>query len=244
MKMKSILILPLALIFNAVTSIAQENDPIKNLNKDLNKSADHFIFQSSSDLWLQSPDSINSHVKNTSRGFNVYVMLDKPFKSNPKFSFAGGVGISTSNMFFNRLDVQINGTSNILRFKNLDTSAYFNKYKVSSTFAEIPLELRFCSKPGNPDKAFKFALGVKAGLLLSAHTKGKTLLDASGKTIQTFTEKIYSKSYFNSSKLSVTGRIGYGNVAVFGSYSVTSVFKDNVAAGMKLCQIGVNIGGL
>jgi hypothetical protein len=242
MKLKSVVAILMMLGFS--NAFAQGNDPIKEVNKTINKSADHFVFQSSSDLWLEAPDSIGSRIKNTSRGFNVYVMLDKPFKSNPKFSFAGGIGISSSNIFLDKLNAQINGNTNQMKFINLDTTSHFNKYKVSSTFAEIPLELRFCSKPTNPDKAFKFAFGVKAGLLLNAHTKGKTLLDISGKTIQSYTEKIYSKSYFNTSRLSVTGRVGYGSITVFGSYSITSVFKENVAASMKLLQVGVSIGGL
>lgn len=243
MKIKSICFATIILFFSSFTSWSQGNDPVKNPNKELNKSADHFMFQLSSDHWLEAPDSIGSKITNASRGFNAYVMIDKAFKSNPKFSFGGGVGISSSNMFFDKLNVQINGNTNTLKFNNLDTSARFDKYKFSTTFAEIPLELRFTSKPMQSNKAFKMAVGVKAGLLIHAHTKGKNLVDANGRIIQSYTEKIYAKNYINSSRLSVTGRIGYGNFCIFGSYAITSVFKDNAAADMKLLQVGLSIGG-
>ena len=244
MKTKSICFGIFVLSVITLSSWAQGNNPIENFNKDINKSADHFLFQISSDHWMQAPDSIGTKITNASRGFNVYVMLDKPFKSNPKISFAGGVGISSSNIFFNKLSAQINGNTNTLKFNNLDTSARFTKYKLGTTYAEIPLELRYCSKPENPNKAIKLAIGVKAGLLLQGHTKGKNLVDAAGRVVQNYTEKIYSKNYFNTSRLSVTGRLGYGNVTVFGAYGITAIFKDNVAADMKLLQVGISVGGL
>jgi len=242
MKLKSVVVI--VLMLGASKAIAQGTDPIKELNKSVNKSADHFVLQMSSDTWMQAPDSIGSKIKNGSRGFNAYVMLEKPFKGNPKFSFAGGIGISSSNIFLDKLNAQINGNTNQIKFNNLDTTSRFNKYKVSTSFAEIPLELRFCSNPQNANKAIKVAIGVKAGLLLQAHTKGKTLVDAGGRIVQSYTEKIFAKNYFNTSRLSVTGRVGYGNICVFGSYGITSVFKDNTAADMKVLQVGLSISGL
>jgi hypothetical protein len=53
-----------------------------------------------------------------------------------------------------------------------------------------------------------------------------------------------SKRYFNGSRLSLTGRVGYGNFSVFGSYQVNTFLKDGVGADIKPLQIGLCISGL
>lgn len=205
---------------------------------------DHLVFQVSSDNWLSAPDSISSHIKNSSRGANIYLMFEKPFENNNKLSFAFGAGIGTSNIFFNNMNVNITGTTSTLKFTALDTTNRFNKYKVTTCFLEAPVEFRFCSNPNKISKSFKFAIGAKIGTLLSAHTKGKTLENSNNKTIQQYSEKTSSKSYFNSTKLAATARVGYGNFSVFCNYSLTPTFKDNVATDMKLIQVGLTLCGL
>ncbi|MCX6293438.1 MAG: outer membrane beta-barrel protein [Sphingobacteriales bacterium] len=208
------------------------------------KANDHFMVQFSSDHWLDAPDSIQSKTKSISRGANVYVMYDKSFKENPKYSIAFGIGIGTSNVYFDKMSVNINGTTPQLGFYNLDTVSRFSKYKVSTAYAEIPLEFRYFSNPKNPNKSFKLALGAKIGTLINAHTKGKTLLNGSGTTVNQFTQKVTAKGYFNTTRIAATARVGYGNFSVFGSYNLTTMFKDNVAANIKLLQLGICISGL
>src|SRR5947207_2003130 len=66
---------------------------------------DHFLIQYGADAWPNVPDSINTH--GFSRHFNAYVMLDKPFKSNPHFSVGIGIGLGTSNIFFSNTYVNL-----------------------------------------------------------------------------------------------------------------------------------------
>ena len=42
-------------------------------------------------------------------------------------------------------------------------------------YLEAPIELRYTANPLNSDKSFKFAIGVKVGLMINAHTRNKTL---------------------------------------------------------------------
>ncbi|HNJ58736.1 MAG TPA: hypothetical protein PLH33_06840, partial [Chitinophagaceae bacterium] len=65
-----------------------------------NRTSDHFMLQYGMDRWSGAPDSLN--VKGSSRHFNFYFMLDKPFKNSPKFSVAYGVGIGSSNIFLDK----------------------------------------------------------------------------------------------------------------------------------------------
>ena len=208
------------------------------------KPSDHFMIQLANNYWVGAADSVSSRIKSFNRSANVYVMYDKKFRTNPKFSIGIGVGVGTANMYFNKMNVNITNSKSILPFIRTDTGNNFKKYKLTTAFLEIPLELRFCSKPDNPNKAIKAAVGVKVGTLINVHTKAKGLRNAGGASIAGYTEKESSKGYFNGTRISLTGRVGYGLYSLFGSYGLTNLFKDGVAPVTNTLQIGIAISGL
>ena len=218
--------------------------PRVNLLKQPKRAADHFMFQLSSDHWTGMPDSIASHQKGFSRGFNAYIMLDKQFKSAPKYSVAIGAGVSTSNMIFKGMDIKLKSNSTLLPFTIVDSTNHFKKYKLATTYLEIPLEFRYMSRPSEPDKSVKVALGFKAGTLVNAHTKGKTLVDKNNNTVSNYIEKENSKKFLNSTRFMGTARLGYGIISVFGAYQLNGVLKEGAGADMKLWQVGLTISGL
>lgn len=222
-------------------SFSQKNKPKIDLS---NRTGDHFMMQLSSDHWLGAPDSIGSAIRPLSRGFNAAFMFDRPFKKNPKLSVAIGLGISTSNIFFENMEVDISSNTRTLPFVKSDTGNRFDKYKLVTAYAEIPVELRYFSNPTQTGKAIKIAIGVKIGTLINAHTKGKDLLDKNGFPLREFTQKISSGNYFNTTRISTTFRAGYGNFFMFGSYDLTPIFRSQVAAEMTLLQAGIGITGL
>ena len=89
-----------------------------------NRPSDHIVVQLSSDRWLNAPDSIDNKRKGSSRGANIYFMLDKPFKSNPKLSSAFGLGFSTSHIFFDKLRANIEGNTPVISFESLDSDPF------------------------------------------------------------------------------------------------------------------------
>lgn len=208
------------------------------------KSADHFMIQLGGNFWSGAADSVSSRLKGFNRSVNVYAMYDKKFKGNPKLSLGIGVGVGVANAYFNKMNVNITNNKNILPFVRTDTGNNFKKYKLATAYLEIPLELRFSSNPQNPNKSIKAALGIKVGTLINAHTKGKGLRNSGGSSIAGYTEKQSSKAYFNGTRIALTARAGYGLYSVFGSYSLTNLFKDGVAPATKTFQIGIAISGL
>ncbi|RYD73769.1 MAG: PorT family protein [Sphingobacteriales bacterium] len=242
--MRKLLVLLIAFI--ATVPAFSQDIPKKEKKKfDLgNRAADHFMIQLGFNSMQGAPDSISSHIKGLQRGANVYFMLDKPFKGNPRLSIAIGAGIGTNNYYFKKMIVDIASTSTVLPFRDVDSAQNFKKFKLSTAFLEVPLELRFTSNPENPNKSFKAAIGIKAGTMLNAHTKGKILRDANDKVINNYTVKESTKSYFNTTRLAGTARVGYGIFTLFGAYSFTGIFKDGVAADMKTLQVGLTISGL
>ena len=131
-----------------------------------------------------------------------------------------------------------------LQFQDLSDTSHFKKYKLATAYVEAPLELRYRSNPENDAKSFKVAIGAKVGLLLNAHTNGKTLQDKDGNTITSYTLKENSKRYFNNNRISLTGRVGLGHFSLFTSYQLTPLFKEGVAATIRPMTIGLTISGL
>jgi hypothetical protein len=235
------------LLFTAIAFISVLSTTAQTQKKPegfMTRTGDHLMLQTTYDMWMGAPDSIKNRKTGFARGANVYIMLDKRFKKSPQFSVAFGLGVSTSNMYFKNMVVDIKAKTNKLPFNNVDSVNHFKKYKLTTAYLEIPIELRFTLKPAMENKSIKAAIGFKVGTILNAHTKGKTLLDKNGAELNNYTAKETNRSFFNSTRLAATGRIGYGNFSVFGSYQLNNIFKNGVAADMKLFQIGLNFSGL
>ena len=239
------------LFLSAQDSTTITSLPVTKTKKDWSKATidqagDHLMIQLSKDAWAGVPDSINSHIKGFSRGFNIAFMINKPFKSNPRWSVAFGIGISNSNILLKNMAADIKATGTTLAFRSLDSTDHFKKYKLATTFAEIPIELRYSVDPENDKKSWKFAVGAKVGTLLNAHTKGKTLQNKSNTAINTgLTEKEIKKTFFNTTRLVGTARIGIGNFSLFGAYTITSFLKDGAGpADIRPYQVGICLSGL
>jgi len=231
-------------LFTSVTVFAQlENKPVTNKKDwskvDLSKrSSDHLLVQFGYAGWAKAPDSIN--VNGFSRQFNIYFLFDFPFKTNPKISVAIGAGVGTDNIFFGNTTIDLKNRIEA-RFIR-DTITQYKKYKLATGYAEIPLELRYSSNPENMNKGFKFALGAKVGLSYDAHTKAKVDLDANGQGGYVYKEK--SKEFFNGTRIVGMMRVGYGNFSAYGTYNLTTLFKEGKGPDVRPWSIGLTLSGL
>lgn len=229
------------------SSKSQTETVVKGEKKDWSKvnlsqrPADHFMFQFGYDGWTGRPDSVKT--TGFGRHFNMYVMFDKPLQSNPHYSIAYGIGIGTSNIFFDHEYVKVWGGGTTLAF---DSTTRFKKSKVTTIYAQIPAELRYYSNPENPGKSWKAAIGVKAGILAKAYFKGKDLVDGNGNSIfgPSYIKKEYDKNFFNSSLVTATARFGYGIFSLHGDFQVTPVLKSGAGANMHTFSIGLTVSGL
>lgn len=208
-----------------------------------NRSKDHLLIQIGVDNWTNKPDSIET--KGLSRSFNMYLMFDFPFKTNPHLSVAVGAGIGTSNIYFSDTYIDIAGkTANKLSFNDVSDTTHFKKYKLMTTYVEAPVEFRYIRNPAKPKGSFKAALGAKIGTMLGATTKGKTLLSSTGATVNAYTQKEKAKRFFNTTRLSVTARAGIGNFSLYGSYQVNAFIKEGFGPDVRPFSIGLTISGL
>lgn len=247
MFMKKILIVAVAL-FAGMQLFAQDNETKTTKKKDWskvvlkNRAADHFMMQLGIDNWAGAPDSIKT--KGLSRSFNMYFMFDFPFKSDPRFSVGIGGGIGTSNIYFDKQFVDVKANTTSLQFKDVSAQDHFKKFKLLTAYLEAPVELRFAFDPENIDKSWKLAIGGKVGTLVNAHTKGKTLQNKDGGTINNYTLKENSKRYFNGTKLAATFRVGKGNFSLFGQYQITTLIKEGFGPEIRPYSMGLTFSGL
>ncbi|MGN6249375.1 MAG: outer membrane beta-barrel protein [Ginsengibacter sp.] len=244
--MKKIVFVVIGCLFFSMAFSQESSSSTTNNNKVnfTNRSGDHFMLQLSSDHWAGMPDSISSHQKGLSRGFNAYVMLNKPFKGSPKLSLGIGVGISTSNMYFKKMEVDVKAAPGLLPFIAEDSANHFKKYKLALSYLQVPLEFRYTSNPNNPNKSFKAALGVKVGTLVNVHNKGKNLLNSAGTTLNGYIVKENSKRFFNTTDFMATARFGYGIISLFGAYQLNRLLKDGAGPNLKQYQVGITLSGL
>jgi hypothetical protein len=203
--------------------------------------ADHFMFQYGYDGWTGRPDSIKT--TGFGRHFNFYVLFDKPFKSNPHYSVAYGAGIGTSNIFFDHEYVKVWDGGSTLAF---DSTTRYKKSKITTIYLEVPVEIRYYSDPEHPNKSWKYAAGLKLGILTKAYFKGKDLEDANGNTVYgaSYVLKEYDKNYFGSTLATASARIGYGIFSLNGDFQLTTVLKSGAGPAMHTFSIGLTISGL
>ena len=208
--------------------------------------ADHLVIQFGSDSWVGGPDSVKT--SGMGRHFNIYFMLDKPFRTNNKYSLAYGLGIGTNNQYIDKSTyVDLAQIGNSIRFRQVDSLASrFDKQKVATVYVQIPAEIRYYSNPANPAKSWKFAAGVKVGLLFKGYTKMKDLQASNGSSFygKTYVQKISNKKFFTSNDIALTARAGYGILSLNVGYSVTPVIRDGYGPSFNKLSIGISISGL
>jgi len=220
------------------TTFKKKKEPISLAGR----ANDHFMIQLGVTNWSGKPDSIST--KGFSKSFNVYFMFDFPFKTNPKLSMAFGPGISSDHILFDKTYVGIKDATPTLQFRDQSDTNHFKKTKLNTTYLEAPVEFRYTSNPLNSGKSFKFAIGAKVGTMIKAHTRNKDLENKNGNTLNSYTMKEASKRFFNTTRLVGTARVGLGHFSLYGSYQVTTLFKEGVAANIRPFSIGLTISGL
>ncbi len=245
--MKRLLIVMVASLF-ALHSLAQKTSTDstgtqkphkKRFNFVLGDHAnDHLLLQLGYSDFLNKQDSVST--KGFGRSTNVYFMMAFNFVSAPKFSVAVGAGIGADNYYLNKERIDLTNQTRATFYS--DTLDQYRRSKLAMNFVEVPLELRYSSNPDNPNHAWKFALGIKAGLLVNAHTKVKMLRDING--IPNYTLKTKDNHLFDEERAAGTFRFGYGVLSLFTQVDITNFFKANDGVNIRPYTVGITVSGL
>ena len=131
-----------------------------------------------------------------------------------------------------------------------DDSVYANQIDLSSEQVEIsdikqnylaahyftvPLLLEFATKEKGK-KCFYFNAGVVGGLRFASSTTMKGIYDNGDK----FTNVRRAKYNLNPFLLDASFRIGYGSFGIFGSYSLSTMFKQNKTTAVHPLRVGIS----
>lgn len=223
----------------SVSLLAQEKK--KEVPDMSNRPNDHFLVQFGYTNWAGIPDTINK--AGFSKSFNVYFMFDFPFKTNPRLSMAFGPGIASDHITFSKTHVGIKDNTPAIQFRNMSDTNNFKKTKLATVYLEAPIEFRYSANPVT-GKGFKFAIGVKVGTMLNAHTRNTKLQNKSGTELNDFVMKESSKRFFNKNRLSGMVRAGMGHFTLFGSYQFSTLFKDGLGPEVRPYTVGLTLSGL
>jgi len=196
-------------------------------------SHDRIVVEFTFDNWIH--DEKDLKVKWYSRGFNTYFMYDIQLGKRKVISAAPGLGFGTSSIFTNSAMVEDStGTQLVKRTDD------YKKNKIGLAYFDIPVELRFRSKPNAKNKSWKVAAGFKAGVLMDGKTKLKQE-NAAG-DMKIYKEKKYDD--LNRFRYGVTFRVGYGPFSLIGYYSLASVFDKGNGPNVIPFSAGFAINGL
>lgn len=200
-------------------------------------SRDFVMLQFTYEGWNNAPDSLD--LKSFGRGFNGYLCYDFPIKKS-SFSFAAGIGVGTSNIYFNDQQIVLNDTGALAgQVRFVPETVNYKRYKLSTAYLEAPFELRYFGNKENRNKGFKAAIGLRVGTLVGAHTKGIRTVDGSK-----VAEKVNTRRYLDTWRFGATARVGYGNFTLFGSYNLNSLYKEGSGPQFTPFSVGLCITGL
>ncbi len=239
--MKKIIYLSLALLL-CTAVFGQDNSSSKKPKIDLSgRPGDHLMMQFGYAQWTGVPDTIT--MGGFSKTFNVYLMMDFPFKNNPKLSVGVGVGLGSDHIMFSKMNIGLKDGGNKLPFTNVRDTNHFKKTKLATNYVEAPIELRYTANP-QTGKGLKVALGLKVGQLMNVHTRSAKLQNRNENLINDYVVKESSSRFINGTRLSGTLRVGVGRFTVFSSYQLTPVIRDGFGPAVRTLSTGIAISGL
>ncbi len=156
-----------------------------------------------------------------SRTVNVFYQLDKRI-GDTKFSIHPGLGFS-----FERFKLVNNYTltSSVSETQLIPASDLYPGVKKSmlvTNYINVPVEIRFSTRPDDPSRSFRASVGGRVGYLYDSFTKIKYSQDGEVRSIK-------DKQNYNLRKLRYGAffKIGIGNIGLITYYNLTPLFDDN-----------------
>lgn len=174
----------------------------------------------------------------SSRGIGMYYMYDIPIKDS-RVSIAPGIGFSHVSYYHNSNMTEDSMATSFNPIANFRENDDFRRRKLGVNYLDVPLELRFFSKPSKKGQLFKVAVGFRASVKLTAINKEVNRQND-------YYKKVKTKGYRDVALFrgGPTLRVGYGGFNIFAFYSVTELFNKDEGPAMTPFSIGISITGL
>jgi hypothetical protein len=180
------------------------------------------------DVWMGLPGEMETHT--ILPGINAFALYNFPIGKSD-FIFSSGLSLGIHNLKNNMvlgLDSLEHSTFTVLDSKE------FEKSKLSLTYWDIPLELKYKNKNG-----LLIGIGFKYGFLFKAQTKLKAD-NPETEVKDILTTKQSGLPNFESNRYGLTFRAGYKKISFFGYYSLSKVFTAGRGPEMYPISVGVS----
>jgi len=145
-----------------------------------------------------------------------------------------GVGFTFNNYRFDNQTRLVKGPDEI-EFVT-DTQNDIVRNKLFLTYVNVPLMLEFQTRGSREIDRFHIAGGVIAGGRIRTNTK--YIYDDNGEKRK---EREYKDYYIAPFKLDLTGRIGWGKVNLFATYSLNSLFAEGKGPELYPFSVGLRL---
>ena len=155
-----------------------------------------------------------------SRSVNIFYQFDKRI-GNSKFSIHPGLGLSLERFKLKNNYTLTSTTSTTELVPADDFYPGIKKSMVVTNYFEVPLEIRFSTRPDDPSRSFRLSVGGRIGYLFDSSTKIKYNEDGEVKTIK-------DKQNYNLTKLryGTFFKVGAGNIGLIAYYNLTPLFEE------------------
>lgn len=152
-------------------------------------------------------------INSKSSNVNIWLFMQKINIAKHKLNLKWALGSEMYNFRFeNNLSYRSNDYCYI--FKD---SVNFSKNKLFANYLTVPIMINYRANPEN-ESSFTISAGVSAGYLINA--RNKQISNERGK------QKFNSNFDLETFRLALVGEIGLGPIQVYGSYSLTNLYKD------------------
>lgn len=223
--MKHVFVVFVMLVSFLSSAIAQEGEK----KEARNKHQDHMLIDFGYETFTSRANFTNYQWYNN--GLNIQLFYDKLFGQSG-FSGAIGIGFSTQS-YYSDSQIRRDTTATNLYSNWLRTDKTYDHNKVSTSWVEVPIELRYRSKLDDWGYRWKFSVGAKLGYLFDTHDK---LVDK---------DNIKYKTYYfpdvNNVRFGVVGRAGYGKINFTTFFSLTEFFIPGRGPEMKQVSIAISL---
>ncbi|UBM62881.1 PorT family protein [Candidatus Sulfidibacterium hydrothermale] len=219
------LILALIVLFSGIQYVQAQSSLTESAMKKVTIGLDIFT-----DVWVNAPTNVDIRAINPSA--NTYLTYNFVVGNSKNLTFGIGVGVGNHNMYSNDGVIE-NIKADTIRYVPVDSDVDMKRSKLSVTYLEFPMELRFKSPKG-----FKISLGFKLGYLIDSKEKyvGNTTAYESTQVI-----KRKRISQVNTFSYSPTFRLGYKSFNLFFSYSLGTVFRVDHGPQLHPMSIGITL---
>jgi hypothetical protein len=156
-----------------------------------------------------------------SRTINLYYQYEMRLGKS-KVSFVPGIGFSLERFkFVNSYTLGYDSDDSLKYIAPGNTGlSGIKKSQLITNYIEVPVELRYSSRPEDPSRSFKVSLGYRVGYLYEAYTKLKYTDNAETKKI-----KNIQAFHLNRFRPGPYIKIGVASVSLFGYYNLSSLFE-------------------